>query len=479
MNYFTKLVFYVVLAGFLFKDGDIAKAQSLQQTLIKAYLDNPQIKAARAELRASDEGVAQALGLKRPTVNSSLQSTYERNDYSDTIADQSRPEHQLTLSVDQTLYDSGRRHASVQAADASVLASRYQLLSTEQSVLLSAATAYLDLLRDQAVLALREKNVKRLERQLEAAEDRFEVGEVSRTDVAQAKGRLANAVADEISARGQVQISKTTYERVVGSLPEMQEDATDLEPSSMLQTVDLIVTIPETIEDVKAQTLQNNPDLLGSRYALTASRQQVAIEKADLLPQLQLNGSTYLQEQIAGNDVETEGFTFGATLSVPLYQAGIASSELRASRSNAVSAAHDFTDTQRAVIETAATTWENYQSSQALITANEAVLEANQLTLEGIEQELMLGTRTILDILDAEQDVMDTEVELVRTHRDLKVLTYQLASVMGAFNAATLELNVEQYDPSVNYQKTRTRYYGWGEEEEPDYIPPASVIIPE
>lgn len=454
--------------GIILSVSTPTKAETLQEALVTAYQSNPQLQAARAELRATDEGLAQASGLKRPSVSINADSTYQKSNYSKTNPDKSGREDRMSLNLVQSLFDSGKKEASLQVAEAAIKAGRESLQSQEQTVFLDVASSYMNVVRDQAVLILRKNNVERLTRQLEAANDRFEVGEVTRTDVAQAASRLAQANADEIAATGQLEISKAAYEKAVGK----KADTLPIEISD----IKVDITIPPSREEAIMLATKGNPDLKVQFYVYDQSRFEVDNQESDLMPKISMEASTYRYNDVAGRGNDTTGYSIGANLTIPLYQGGVAESQTRAARSSSVKALHNLNMAQRTVIESATSAWENYISKQAFIKATEEVVAANRLTLDGIEQEAMVGARTVLDVLDSEQDVMDSEVTLVRAKSDYMLAKFQLASALGDFTVAGLQLSVERYDPDVHYDATKDRWFGWGSDEEPDYVPASAVI---
>lgn len=444
------------------------QAQDLQNALITAYETNPDLMAARANLRATDELLAQALGIKRPTLSAAIDATYSNNNHSSQrVNDTSETDKVGQLNISQTLFNSGKSAAEIEAAESAISAGRAALLSTEQDIFVAVANAYLDVVRDQAILDLRKNNVTRLTRQLEATNDRFEVGEVTRTDVGLASSRLAGAKSDEIAAQGQLKISQAAYERVVGIYPQ--------DISANISDPMVEVDVPKDADAVIEAAIEQNPNLIQQRHAYRQAQYSASSAKADIMPRLSANGSLYHQRNAAGRGVETDGYSIGLNLNFPFYQGGITASRARSAQSAAVSSMHSLNSVRRQVIEAATSAWENYNSSLAFIGALEEELDANRLTLEGIEQEAMVGSRTVLDILDAEQDVMDVEVDLVSAQRNFLLQKYQMAAAMGLFNSRSLTLGGESYDPNQHYLEVKNRLFGLDAGEE-RYEPPAGII---
>lgn len=440
----------VVLAATLL--GGAAQAQSLEDTLVKAYQGNPTLKAERARLRATDEGVPQALSGWRPNVSVSGSYGIERSDSTTTgsvnkSADVTEP---LTgsLTISQNLYRGGRTVAATEEAENTVKADRARLSSAEQTVLLSAVTAYADVVRDQAVLELNINNERLLQRQLEATGDRFRVGEVTRTDVSQAESRLSRARADRIAAEGSLTDGRAAYENAVGEPPQVLKPAKPLD--------DLPVSLAEAINAAK----RNNYEVVRARYIALAAENNVREITGELLPNLSLDGTMSSSQETVNRRSENETVSVIARVSVPLYASGSVTSRVRAAKQIVAQRKDEFNQAVRDAIEAATGAWQILQTGRAQIRAFSAAVKAAEIALEGVREEANVGSRTVLDVLDAEQELLDARVGLVRSMRDELLATYQLRQAIGDATAAKLGLPVKLYNVEKHYRAVRGKWWG-------------------
>lgn len=427
-----------------------AGSETLYDALAAAYANNPSLKAERAALRATDEGVPEALSDWRPSVELDASAGHQATFNSQIGADrrQSRQPRSLTFSVNQPLFRGGRTQAATRSAENSVLAGRARLSGVEQNVLLQAVTSYMNVLRDQAVLELNVNNERVLSRQLEATRDRFEVGEITRTDVHQAEARLATATADRIGAEGSLVSSRATYRNVVGMPPESLQPATP--PADL----------PATEDAAQDEALANAPDVVAARFDTRALRWEIDEVRGELLPTLSVEGSTNTSLEVANEDTRTQTHQVILSLSMPLYQSGDVYSRLRAATQSAGQQRLLVDAALRDVIESVTAAWESLLTARAQITSFQTAIEAASVALEGVQREAEVGSRTVLDVLDAEQELLDARVNLVVAQRDEVVAAYQLKSAMGHLTAQRLGLAVEVYDPAVHYEEVRGKWFG-------------------
>ncbi len=442
-------LFAAVLAGSTFALP--AAAQTLEEALVAAYNNNPTLLAQRAQLRATDEGVPQALAGWRPTVTFSSEFGKSRQDFDPNSA--SRPDETLTpfantLSVNQPLYRGGRTEASVQSAEALVRAGRAQLDATEQTVFLQVITAYLDVLRDQRVVELNQNNVQRLERQLEATQDRFRVGEITRTDVAQAEARLERAKSDRTTAEGTLAASRATFQRVVG------------EPPRSLVLPASPAGLPPSLDRAQAIAADENPDLVAALHREDSSRYDIRAASGALLPSISLNGALSRNEETTVGDLTTSVARVTAQVTVPLYEAGSVYSQVRQRRQTNNQRRIQIDETRRLVGQNVTQAWEALVTARANIVSRQAQVEANSVALDGVTQEAQVGARTTLDVLDAQQELLDAEVALVRARRDEHVAAVALLQTIGWLSAERLKLPVDYYDPAAHYGEVRNKWFG-------------------
>lgn len=422
------------------------------EALIQAYQNNPTLRAQRASLRATDEGVPQALSGYRPTVEILGDTGYTVQGGSDTNGTESGTDYGGSLRVTQNLYSGGGTVADVKRAENTVKAERARLADTEQLVLLNAVQAYMNAFRDEAVLKLNVNNERVLNRQLEATRDRFNVGEVTRTDVSQAEARVASATADRIQAEGNVQISRGIYEQIIGTMP------TDLSKPAP------VTELPASRKDALAIAQQTNPAVLAAQYDERAAQDNVTLVRSDLLPKVDLVGQGGRSRTDGISDLTRDSASIMAQLTVPLYQRGAVSSRVREAKQLAGRNRLRLIEAQRSATEDANNAWESLVTARARIRSISAAVRANRIALEGVRQEALVGSRTVLDVLDAEQELLDSQVNLVVAERDEIVAQYQLMSALGRLTAQSLNLQTDYYDPDAHYKAVRDKLWGTGTE---------------
>jgi len=428
-------------------------AQTLNEALVKAYETNPDLLAFRARLRATDENVAQAVSGWRPSVTVEMdvgKRHTDSNGSSSSSGSQNRTPRSGSFTVEQNLYQGGKTSAQISRSENQVQADRARLFETEQSVILQAGTSYMDVVRDQAVLKLNINNEKVLKRQLEAARDRFRVGEVTRTDVAQAESRLARATADRIRAEGDLISSRAQYRNVVGDAPGT------LKPSKPLGG------LPASEDEAVSFARNSAPAVFAAKFDERAARDNIRINTADFLPTLDLEGALSRSDEASSTSSRTESAIIELQLTVPLYQAGGVSSRVRSAKQVAAQRRREFDAVVRGAVERATRAWEALQTARAQIKSFAAEVRAATIALEGVQQEASVGSRTILDVLDAEQELRDARVSLVRAERDEVVATFDLRAAIGQLTAKSLALPVETYDFEANYRAVRNKWFGAG-----------------
>ncbi|WP_035690667.1 TolC family outer membrane protein [Azospirillum halopraeferens] len=443
-----------LLAGAAFGFSAAAGAQSLEQALAQAYATNPALAAQRAQLRAVDETVAQALSGYRPSVQATADvtrnATNSRVSGAGTVGNESTPKS-VGVSVTQPLYNATVA-PSVRRSEALVQAQRATVLSTEQTVLLQAATAYLDVVQDQAVLTLATNQEQVLRRNLEAARDRFRVGEYTRTDVSQSESRLAEATANRIASEGALQVSRARYERAVGSRP------------GELKAPKPTFKLPRALDDAVEMARANNPAVLAASFNEEAQRQTVDQLYGNLLPSANLSAagqSTFDPSSSSGVNIDrTDSLQFRAQVVIPLYQAGLPEARVREAKQTANRFRIQIEDTRRQVVESAISGWQSLATARASIASYRSQISAAEIALEGVRQEAQVGSRTVLDVLNQEQELLNARVNLVRAQRQEMVAAFQLLSAIGSLTAQQLNLPVDQYNMDDHYQQVRGKWWG-------------------
>lgn len=431
-------------------------AQSLVEALSQAYNTSPQINAQRAQVRATDERLPQAQAGWRPTatVTGGIGVSRVWNEGTDPDPAKLIPKT-AQLQVVQPLYRGGRTTNGIERAKNEISAARARLLATEQSVLLDTTNAYLTIIRDAAVVTLNENNEQVLRQQLQATRDRFEVGEVTRTDVSQAEARLAGVVADKEAAIGQLRISRATFNKLTGM---------DLTTTSVPAAVDSL--LPKSDVEAREMAERNNPQVIAAIYDEAAARASIDETRGELLPTVSLVASALTNaESQRSNDVSNQA-SLTAQVSIPLYESGSVYSRIRAAKQTAGQRRIEQEQARRLVVEAAVQAYQTLVSARARIVSLNEQIRAAQIALDGVKQEAAVGSRTTLDVLNAEQELLNSQVALVRSQRDEAVAAYQLLSATGRLTAQNLNLPVQAYDYEENYKDVDGRWIGTGTLEE-------------
>ena len=428
-----------------------ASAESLRQALAAAYKFNPRLDAERARLRATDEEVPRARSGYMPQVFGSADAGYQHQRTRGSGITENRETHPRGYGVDlsQPIFSGFRTLNSVREAESTVRAGRANLHVIEQSVLLEAVIAYADVVRDQAVVRLRENNVNVLTRELRAAQDRFNVGEVTRTDVAQATARRAGAVSALDLARGNLRTSRATYERVVGHPPSNLVDPGVPERY-----------MPKSQSDALGIAGRENPNIVAALYREQAARHVVDRIWGELLPEVTLDAS--YDKRFGQSDTISSSETTQVTgrLTVPIYQGGEVSARVRQAKHTHVSRLQEVEQMRTEAQADVVASWSLVQASRAQLVSDSAQVEANTTALTGVREEERVGQRTVLDVLNAELELLNAQVNLVTTRRDLSVNAYGLLASVGRLGAEHLSLGPEVYDPEAHYFEVRRKAWG-------------------
>ena len=422
-----------------------AGAESLRDALALAYETNPTIRAERARLRATREARAQAWAGALPQVTAG--GSVDRTDLTQTVQFPSpipnQPSQPSTgnddftsiagnVEASQPIFTGFRNFNAIKQARARIRAGGAQLVATEQQVLRDVATAYFDVQLNMAVYELNLRNVEVLRRQNEMADVRFEVGEITRTDVAQSEARLADARAQLSQAQGALAVARANYAQLVGQTPG------DLEP------VETLPDLPETLEETQSFAREFAPAAVGARERAEISRRQISIARGALLPSVSLTTSYQYAEDPSAFVLDSEQFAYGVRASVPIFQGGLNYSRIREARALHASDRATVIEAERQVEAQVNASWQNLVAARVIIISAEASVEANRLALEGVRREAMVGTRTTLDVLDAEQELLNAEVSLVNARRDEQAAAFSLLAAAGLLTPATVGI-----DPSL------------------------------
>ncbi|PCJ76162.1 MAG: transporter [Rhodobacteraceae bacterium] len=427
-----------------------ASAVTLQEALIEAYQSNPSLEISRASLRSQDESVVQAGAGKRPSVSLSGVTAYTAD--IDALSD---PANTLRASLDARLvvFDGGRTADAVNAAAYMVYASRENLKASDQSVLLSAATAYLDVRRDQKFLALAQNDVTVIEQQVKAMQDRFAVGAVTRTDVALVEARLAATKTSLAASSGRLALSKEIYRAIVGGEPVN------------LQAPPALPRLPNSLAEAESIAMREHPSILATRFAEKAAEYDIARARAARLGTVTLGGAMeYTNVPGLLDRVENTQATVSLSGQIPIYNGGVMSSSIRSAAQILESRKATTQNVMRQIRQGTASSWANIRVGRASIVAANLQIEASQIAYNAIKEETRLGSRTTLDLLDAEQDLLAARSNLASAQRDEYVAALNLLSSMGLLTVENLDLGIPVYDPQVNFDavtsKTSTPFSG-------------------
>jgi outer membrane protein len=432
-----------------------AHAETLEEALAKAYATNPNLLAGQARLRATDEGVAQALSGWRPTLTiTGSAGVQQQNSNASFPTEQHRQPRQGALQLNQPLYRGGRTTAGTEQAEDNVLAERGRLANTEQTLFFNVVTAYMNVVQAQSVLDLNRSNEQRLKRELDATNDRFNVGELTRTDVAQAEARLSGAVSDRIQAEGDLASARAVYQTQVGELP-----------SSLANPPDPAGTLPANLNDTISTALANNPNVITADFVQQASHANIDVVRGALLPSLNLTGTLQHEDDtLSTADKWRDTATALVQLNVPIYEGGVVWSQLRQAYETDRQNRQLLDQARRDARELATRSWDAWQTARSRVGSLRDQVQANQLALDGVRQEALLGSRTVLDVLNAEQELLNSQVALVRADHDAVIAAYQVRSAVGTLTAQGMSLPVTLYDPSQNYRQVRNKWIGVGKE---------------
>ena len=421
-------------------------AETLQEAIALAYQTNPSLLAQRANQRALDESIVQARAGLRPRIDITLSGDHAQA-YGD-LAGFEGDSAAASIGLSQTLWSGGRIGHGITAAEADILAGRENLRDIEQSVLAAVIQAYADVIRDTEILRIRQANLGVLQRQLDEASARFEVGEITRTDVAQSEARLAQSEADLANAQAQLSVSRASYAAVVGQSPG------DLAPMPVLPGV------PTDFDAALDVALQDNPGIRSAAYSLRAAEANVAAAKAEYLPSARLtasySGSNNDFDRI-GDIADTTRLTAGATVSMPLFTGGLNSSRVAQALERANVAQINVEGERRNTLQSVSSAYAQALSSRSSLEAGGEAVRAATVAAEGVRQEAQVGLRTTLDVLNQELELRNAEVTLASARRNEYVAQANLLAAMGRLEGADLDPTLSLYNPADNYDRVRNR----------------------
>ena len=439
-----------------------AAAQTLTSSLAAAYNYNPELNAARSNLRATDESVAIARSGNRPIVTANLGASATTTTAVNSrqfglggvvVARRSSTVNTNPVSIGvtlvQPLFQGFQVRNTIRQAESAVQAQRSALANTEQSVLLDAATSFMDVIQNQAIVSLRESDIRFLQEQVRAAQDRFEVGEGTRTDVSQAEARLAEAQSFYNFAVADLETSKAVFRQVTG-----------LTAQSPRNDINVGRFLPKTLNAALAVGQEEHPAIIAAVHNVDVALFNARALEGEALPSVNLSGSAGTTIWPNSNQTRQDSAEIGVNVSIPIYQGGRVSAQVRQAKEQLGTARIQVDLNRDAVRRTVVSAWAVHKAAQASILAAQTGVFAAQLALEGVIEEQRVGQRTTLDVLDSQRDLVDAQVTLVQAERDAVVAAYSLLSAIGRLNAERLGLRVVAYKPAEHYQAVKDKWYG-------------------
>lgn len=451
MFVFNKCVATVIAAAsFSLFAPQMASSETLEGALAKAYQNNAALNAARAGVRVVDEEVAIAKSGYRPTVTGTAVGSYTSN-----VGGIRTTATSVGIAVRQNLFDGFRTKNGIKSAESQVYAEREGLRNSEQNIFFNAVTAYMDVIRDRKIAVLRKKNVAFLVEQLRSAKARFEVGEGTRTDVAQADATRSAAIAQYTAAEAQAKASAATYRELIGENPK------DLKPASPAKKL-----LPKSLENALESAAQDHPAISARKFQVDASLSGVKVAEGALLPTLGVEAgvSQTSNSSTGASFLNPNGTNKSASvalqLSVPIYQGGRVSAQVRQQKERLGQARINVDVTSDGVRNAVTASWTQFEALKSAVIANKAVVAAAQLALDGVVEERKVGQRTTLDVLNAQGDVVNAQLNLVSSEHSVVVASYAVLQATGRLSAARLGLNVKIHKPEEHYDAVKDKWFG-------------------
>jgi outer membrane protein len=476
---FRKLISASLVAALM---AGTASADTLRDALVSAYQTNPTLTSQRQALEVTDTTVAIARAAGRPQVGATVGLNRTLTQSGLLINGGKGPTLTAGVDLSYPLFNGGSVKNSVRAAKTRVEAGRATLRAVEGDVFTQAVTAYMDVIRDRAIVELNRNNVKVLETNLEATQDRFQIGDLTRTDVAQSEARLQLGRSQLATAEGRLTASEATYRQVIGHAPGPLAPPPPLPP------------LPTTADEAVRIALANNPDLIAISRQAIAAGYDVNIARAGRLPTLSgVLSETYVNN-LPGNNSPFPNTgastTAGLSARVPIFQGGLPAARIRQAQAQQGQVLEQVVGTERAVVQAARAAFAIYEAAQRSIQSQTVAVQANQLALEGNRAEQSVGTRTIIEVLNAEQELLSSQVALVSAKRDAYVAGFQLLNAMGQAQAEALGLDGGPlYDPLGNYRRVAGNWNDWASDPRhptvatrtvaPEEMPPTPVVTPQ
>jgi len=465
-KYRTKLSAGVALAALLMSHvmTTPVMADTIEAALIRAYQNNPQLNAQRASVRATDENVPQALSGYRPkvAVTASVGTQYTDSQTNTQVGQRlsevglagTNAPRSVGATVTQTLFNGGQTANRTRAAESQVSAAREGLRVLEQTVLFSAATVYMDYLRDSAIVEVQKSNVRVLEQTLKQTRDRFNVGEVTRTDVAQSEAQLAAGRTQLLTAESNLTTTRANFRRIIGN------DPANLAPGSPVDRY-----LPTTLTGAIDRGLLENPNVTAAMYGIDVSFLQVKVNEGALFPTVTLQGSVQQSYESTMATYRAFGASAVAQVTVPIYQGGAEYALIRQSKESLAQQRLNLEQVRDQTRATVAQAWGQLVAGKAQVSSAQSQVTASEIALNGVREEARVGQRTTLDVLNAQQALVNARVALVTAQHDRVVASYSVLNSIGRLSPSVMSLATNVYDPSVHYHQVRD---SWGGIRTPD-----------
>jgi len=425
-----------------------ANAATIFEAMGDAYLHNPTLQGERANLRAVDENVAIAKSGYRPNV--SLNGSYsDSHVHNDTYATNDGYTKAMSAVLSQPIFNGFSTFNSVRAADKAVAAEQSRLYSVEQEVLLAAGTAYLDVMRDESIVELQQNNEKLLKKRLDETRERFNVGEVTRTDVSQAEARHSAAISERIAAEGNLAASKAVYAQIIGTAPQ-----------GLIEPVNMSEKFPKNQDEALKYAYEHNYGLKAAKSNFESLDYAVSANNGALLPQVSFKAEALRSktEAVNARDPETNSFQWSVNMNVPLYNSGETRAKIRQSKYKKWQAQEGVLEAERNMVATVTSSYEYMVANESRLKSVKDQIKAYAIALDGVQQEEALGNRTVLDVLDAYQALLNSNVEEVQARRNYYVSGMALLVSMGKLTAKDLGLDVKFYDAEKLSKSTRNKF---------------------
>jgi outer membrane protein len=433
---------------------------TLAEALAATYASQPALLAERARLRSTDENVPQALAGWRPTVvmagtigyGDGISRLFQGNagEWLKTRTQRQIGTAQATLT--QPLYTGGKTQANVNRAKNQVMAERANLIAQEQTSFTNVVNAYVGVIQAQQLLALNINNEQVLAKQLQATNDRFRVGEITRTDVAQAQAALAGATAQRETAEGNLATARGTFQQVVGFYP----------PADLVEPQPLALPV-KTEQQAIAVASNNNPAVVTALFTDAAAKDAVDAAFAQLMPQVNFQGQVFQSTNQTARSAYSNGYQGVLQLTVPVYQGGSEYSAVRQARQTAQQTTQQVDDARRTAVQNAVQAWETLVAAKASADSTREAIRANEVALEGVEREAIVGSRTTLDVLNAQQALLNSRTTLVQNLAQVVTASYGVAAALGRLTARDLHLPVPLYDDTAYYNAVKDKWVGLGD----------------